>query len=403
MGTGSNIAKYRKAVATIAANCVGINVRSLLHSKPKLFTQDKVRELAGTSPEYQRHVIDRALTQDSRPFRMIAATLHIYDTVAFREVTSRLHRALGLVRKESAFLMKAVASGTEPDRLADRLLTLDLIVEQATRLQNLIGNIPTIQGEGKAPRKNSKSQSKSSINDQLQAACGLGLIAKNVRNVAALQSAHRPTDEEKELALRLTKDALELARAAYSATRRKFGPADAACRVRTSNKPTRRVITHAEPNGDAIAAAWLVERFVFAGESVEVLFIPRERVCGAYRVGDCLVDVGNTHDAKNMFFDHKPPAYHNRHNSCAARLVWEHLVKLGRPVKHLLHLIDVVFAGDSVRERASFKEQYAESKRNGFHKALADAKAKHSTDADVYRTVRRWLDACHRKSVTTRS
>jgi hypothetical protein len=160
------------------------------------------------------------------------------------------------------------------------------------------------------------------------------------------------------------------------------------------------VITHDKVDGDAAAAAWLAERFLFAGEPVEVLFAPRGRVWGAWRAGDCFVGVGNTHDPGHLFFDHKPPAFGSRHDSCAARLVWDQLVKLGRPVRHLRPLVDVVFAGDSARGRARFRGEYAGSRRAGFHRALADARAVHRIDADVYRAVRRWLDDFHQQAVS---
>ncbi|HEY2784430.1 MAG TPA: hypothetical protein VGJ05_05590 [Fimbriiglobus sp.] len=83
-----------------------------------------LRELAGTSPDYQRHVVGRAADGDANPLRMIAATMLVYDTVRFGEVTSRLHRAVGSVRREAVFLTLAVDRGAMPDRLPDRLLTL---------------------------------------------------------------------------------------------------------------------------------------------------------------------------------------------------------------------------------------------------------------------------------------
>lgn len=45
------------------------------------------------------------------------------------------------------------------------------------------------------------------------------------------------------------------------------------------------------------------------------------------------------------------------------------LVALGRPVRHLRPLVDVVFAGDSFKARGRYKDEYAESKRAGFHRA----------------------------------
>jgi hypothetical protein len=69
-------------------------------------------------------------------------------------------------------------------------------------------------------------------------------------------------------------------------------------------------------------------------------------------------------------------------------------------VRHLKPLVDVVFAGDSARERGWVRDEYAESRRAGFHKALADARRVEVTDASVYRAVRRWLDAYHRRTLT---
>jgi hypothetical protein len=179
-----------------------------------------------------------------------------------------------------------------------------------------------------------------------------------------------------------------------------FGWAYDDCRFSATRNATRRVITHDKVDGDAVAAAWLAERFLFAGERAEVLFVPRGRVWGAWRVGDCIVDVGNTHDPRQLFFDHKPPAFESRHDHCAAWLVWSHLVKLGRPVRHLKPLVDVVHAGDSTQERAWRKDAYAESKRAGFHKALKDAKALYTTDAEVYRVMRQWLNRHDKKTAT---
>ena len=156
------------------------------------------------------------------------------------------------------------------------------------------------------------------------------------------------------------------------------------------------MITHAKPDGDAIAAAWLAERFLFNGEAVEILFLERERVLGAYREGDCLVDVGNTHEPERFFFDHKKPAFPSRHDSCAAKLVWEHLRALGRRVEHLEPLVRAAFAGDSARARAQYSSDYMQSNRDGFHAAIARARESQRSDADVYREVRGWLDRTYR-------
>jgi len=407
MGTDSNDLKNRLAVKTIVDNCAhevtGDEARRLLSTDR--FTEPKVRELAGTSPEHQRHVIGRALAGDPNPNKKIAANLLVYETVGFYEVTSRLNRALGYLRIEAQFLKQAAQCKRPPSRLRldDRLLTLDLIAKHAQHLLKLLLNTPTNSEAGTPANREAEESEMGCVPEKLYAATTLGLVAKNLRDVAVLQREHRPTHEEKKLALYLTRATLKLARTARDATRGKFGPADNSFRIGPKT-PARRVITHAAVDGDAIVSAWLAERFLFAGESIEVLFLPLGRVLGAYRRGDCLVAVGNTLDAENLFFDCKPPAFVNKFDSCAARLIWDHLIALGFPVKHLRTLVDAVFAeslekaADSLPAKARFAVEYMNSKRHGFHKALADAKRKHSTDAKVYRFMRRWLDNHDKKT-----
>lgn len=111
---------------------------------------------------------------------------------------------------------------------------------------------------------------------------------------------------------------------------------------------------------------------------------------------------GGLHAPAAGLFDHKEPALADRNESCATRLVWDHLIGLDLPVQHLKPLVNVVYAGDSTRERLRFKGEFAESQRSGFHKAFEDAKSAHpADDAGVYRAVRQWLDR-HDKTLATR-
>lgn len=115
-------------------------------------------------------------------------------------------------------------------------------------------------------------------------------------------------------------------------------------------------------------------------------------VRGCLRPGDCLVDVGNTHDPARHLFDHKPPAFPSRHDSCAAKLVWEHLLTLGKPVQHLQDLVLAVFWWDSFKRRTEFAEVATASKSAGFHAALDAAKVRGLNNVALYRRLRRWLD-----------
>jgi hypothetical protein len=213
----------------------------------------------------------------------------------------------------------------------------------------------------------------------------LGLIAKNVRNVPVLQAEHRPTQNERRIAIDLSDEASRIARRASILVRREFGNADSSCRVGRRSLCSVRIITHSEPDGDAIVSAWLAERFLLVDEVAEVIFVPRPRVIGAHRPGDCLVDVGNTHDPGNLFFDHKRPAFRSRHASCAAKLVWDHVRGLGIDAQDLEPLIRAVFAGDSPKMRPVYEREYRESGTNGFHAELPRIRGAGASDAETYR------------------
>jgi hypothetical protein len=150
MGTDGLDQKFRRAVETISANC-GDRAKVILLSSDGRFPAAGVRELAGRSPEYQRHVLRRATAGDPTPLRRVAASVLVYETVAFREVVSRLARAAGFVRKEALLLERAVASGRRPNRLPDRVLTLDLIAESARRLLDLLAGLTPVPGREAAP------------------------------------------------------------------------------------------------------------------------------------------------------------------------------------------------------------------------------------------------------------
>src|SRR4051812_49237433 len=160
--------------------------------------------------------------------------------------------------------------------------------------------------------------------------------------------------------------------------------------------PMRRVVTHAKPDADAIVAAWLAETFLFTGEEVEVVFVPRLRPGRPLPAADCLVDIACVHDPQKLIFDHKPPACADRNATCAARLVWEHLRSLGRPVAHLEALVRVVHEGDrSPPGRPS--PELARSRAEGFHLQLKQARARGGDDHRLYQEMRDWLDWYHRE------
>jgi hypothetical protein len=108
-------------------------------------------------------------------------------------------------------------------------------------------------------------------------------------------------------------------------------------------------------------------------------------------VADCLVDVSNVFDTQRLIFDHKPPAFTDRNQTCATKLVWEHLVSLGKPVEHLLSLVQVVHEGDR-NPPAKASEKLMNSRRNGLHAVIKSTRALNLTDHEFYDTLCTWLD-----------
>jgi hypothetical protein len=147
-----------------------------------------------------------------------------------------------------------------------------------------------------------------------------------------------------------------------------------------------RILTHTSPDLDAIVSAWLAQRFLL-NEPIEVDFASRGLDPKRYP-GDCLVDIGNTYDPSCLRFDHKPPAFADRNSTCAARLVWEHLLTLGRPVRHLQALVRVTFEGDTRRHSPELQQSWID----GPHARLKRLHRLHDSDAERYAQMRRWLD-----------
>lgn len=153
----------------------------------------------------------------------------------------------------------------------------------------------------------------------------------------------------------------------------------------------RRIVTHKRPDVDALVSVWLAERFLFTRQLIEVLFI--DYGCDVQRLSgiDCAVDVGGVYCKKRLIFDHKPPAFINRHQTCAAKLLWKFLKLRGDPVEHLKCLIEAVHDGDSSKRRPS-SIAYRQSRRNGVHAAYCRWKSGRIADTRLYGKVKNWLD-----------
>jgi hypothetical protein len=156
------------------------------------------------------------------------------------------------------------------------------------------------------------------------------------------------------------------------------------------------VATHKRPDADALVATWLAARFLFSGEKSEVIFVSRGYAVPADPPPDCVVDVGRAYDPARRVFDHKSPAFSDRNQTCAARLLWEYLLALGKPVHHLEQLIQVVHEGDRRPPRKP-SPALLQSRREGLHAHIAQLRQNCPDDQQLYRATQSWLDHHDRK------
>ncbi|RKU24500.1 hypothetical protein C6499_16925 [Candidatus Poribacteria bacterium] len=149
----------------------------------------------------------------------------------------------------------------------------------------------------------------------------------------------------------------------------------------------KQIVTHANPDLDAIVSAWLAQDFLFQGQASEVLFVSRKVPEKFMLHADCLVDVGNTYCPEAYRFDHKPPAFQNRNSTCATRLIWKYLLSIGVAVAHLEPLVEITYQGDTHRNSSALKQ----SRLNGPHAALTQLKTEYRDTTEVYQQMVLWL------------
>ena len=126
------------------------------------------------------------------------------------------------------------------------------------------------------------------------------------------------------------------------------------------------IITHVNPDFDAIASVWLLKRFTNL-ESEEIVFVntgnpDKELLEKAVAV----VDTGKVYDPGNLRFDHHHLVDANM--TCAALQVYQWIYS-HNPTFYIGSLINLVFEGDTGRSGANF------SRELGIHALLSGFKA----------------------------
>jgi hypothetical protein len=118
----------------------------------------------------------------------------------------------------------------------------------------------------------------------------------------------------------------------------------------------KMIVTHQNPDMDAITGVWLLKRFGYYGDD-PVVFVntgnPNPEILAQ---ATAIVDTGREFDPGRHRFDHHHLPGAAANDTCAARQVYEHLVVDG-DINHLEPLIDLVFAGDTGRQEAGVSRE----------------------------------------------
>lgn len=157
---------------------------------------------------------------------------------------------------------------------------------------------------------------------------------------------------------------------------------------------TAFIVTHVNPDWDALGAAWLLSRFHPKTTHAQLMFVTAKNPdADMLRAATAVVDVGLVYDAKNLRFDHHQEDY--AENLSATGLVYKHLVESGiagnyfnnlQHIEPLVRLINNVDLGERAPE-GEFSFQF------GIHALLSAERYRLSTQTDkenLFSEVARW-------------
>lgn len=115
------------------------------------------------------------------------------------------------------------------------------------------------------------------------------------------------------------------------------------------------IVTHQNPDLDAITGVWLLKKFGYMAEQ-DIRFVntgnPDPQLLAS---ASAVIDTGKVYDPKVFRFDHHHLSGNAANETCATKQVYEHLrtCRVTKPIDHLRSLIDIVFAGATGRPEAN--------------------------------------------------
>lgn len=137
------------------------------------------------------------------------------------------------------------------------------------------------------------------------------------------------------------------------------------------------IITHTNPDWDAITGVWLLERYG-GFDNAEVAFVntgnPDQELL---EKADAVVDTGKVWDTIRCRFDHHHLPGQQANDTCATKQVFDYVWSyrydlaggMDTEIEHLRPLVDLIFAGDTGRPEANA------SREIGLHALLSGYKA----------------------------
>jgi Uri superfamily endonuclease len=107
-------------------------------------------------------------------------------------------------------------------------------------------------------------------------------------------------------------------------------------------RETPRIAVYEQPTLDELVAVWLARRFFAAGKPVEVVFLTRSRPVYSEEISWWIEPSPVPSLGINWGREHR--SFQEHYASSATGRLWAYLLELGRPVNHLVDLIDAVHA-----------------------------------------------------------
>lgn len=110
---------------------------------------------------------------------------------------------------------------------------------------------------------------------------------------------------------------------------------------------TKTIVTHINPDFDAITYVWLLRRFAPGFERAYIEFMPLNNLDhAALSQADSVGDMGGLYDPDQMRFDHHHLPGAQSTATCATMQTWKWLLSQGAELQYLCPLIEEIHRGD---------------------------------------------------------